>query len=444
MMRTLIFLIGLSLSHYINAQVTVSTLAQTFAHGGITVHPQTNDIYIGEFGNLSNSAGTRVARVNGSGEVFTFATNMGLANSGNDFDNQGNLIQASWNSGRIWRVAPNGTPTQLTQTPGPVGVVVDGQGDIFVTACANTANQIRRIGAGTSLSEVYSTNVAFSCPNGLTLDDRGDLYAVNWNDGRVFRIQPGGLSTQIANIGGGAGHLVFTRGKLYVAGRAANQIFEVTREGEVSVLAGTGVDGNDDGPADQATFSRPNGIGVSNDGRFLYVTGSTSVTVPGAGSNNQLRVVDLGADFEFDFRRIEGNWLNPATPGQGLMFDFGASLNLVFMSWFTHALDLVVPIDPPPAAIGGASQRWLTALLEIDGNTLSGPLRFTEGGQFDAPPDDNVQRVREIGRMTIEMTACDAGMVSYEIDELQLSNTFPITPLEKFVSPGGFVCANTQ
>ncbi|GAB4196654.1 MAG: hypothetical protein Tsb002_30190 [Wenzhouxiangellaceae bacterium] len=409
------------------AEVTVSTLTQVFAHGGITVHPQTSDIYIGEFGNLDNSSGTRVARVTSQGMVSTFANNMGLANSGNDFDAQGNLIQASWNSGRLWRVSPGGAPVQLAQTPGPVGVVVAPNGDIYVTTCSNQ-NQIRRIAAGSSTVQIFATHVGFSCPNGLTMDDRGDLYTVNWNDGQVFRIEINGsfgAVTPIGGVDGGAGHLVFARDRLYIAGRTTNRIYSMTRDGEVAVVAGTGVNGNQDGPAAVATFSRPNGIGTSNDQRFLYVTGSTIVTVPGAGSDNALRVIDLGEEFSFDVRHIEGIWSNPDEPaGQGMMFDYGASFNRVFMTWFTDVLDTLDGAADPQG------RQLLTALLVIDGNTLSGPLVINND---DAP-------ATEVGQVSITMQACDAGMVLLTFNDSGQSLDFDMTALEKQVNPDGFVC----
>lgn len=53
--------------------------------------------------------------------------------------------------------------------------------------------------------------------------------------------------------------------------RSAHQIYSVELDGQVDLLAGSGEQGLDDGPAQEATFSYPNDIGVSPDGRFLYV-----------------------------------------------------------------------------------------------------------------------------------------------------------------------------
>jgi hypothetical protein len=66
------------------------------------------------------------------------------------------------------------------------------------------------------------------------------------------------------------GHLVFGNGVLYVAARGANQIYRVTLDGEVLLLAGSGERGHADGPAATATLSLPNDLALSADGAELY------------------------------------------------------------------------------------------------------------------------------------------------------------------------------
>ncbi len=427
------------------AQVEVSTLAEIVAHGGITVHPVTNDIYVGEFGSLVNtgSTGTVVVRVTPDAQISTFAANLGFSNAGNDFDSQGNLLQAAFSSNRIWRIAPDGTATQFANVAGPVGVVVDADDNIFVTSCSNIPSIIR-IPAGTNTPSVFAQNFGFNCPNGLTIDEQGNLYTVNFTNARVFRIAPDATVDFIAVAGDdqvapGGGHIVYNRGKLYVVGRTEHQIFEITLDGQVSILAGTGVDGNQDGPADQASFSRPNGIGVSNDGRFLYVVGSSSVTQPGP-TNNFLRVIDLGPEGgPFDFALAEGAWLNRDTDGEGILFDFGPTLDLLFAAWFTSTLEEVAPADPPDIEVGGRGQRWMTSLLTLDGNTASGPLRARQGGAFDMPPAEN-EASAEVGDFSVQFLACDLAEVNYTINSTGTTGSFEIEPLEKVVNPNGFSC----
>lgn len=139
---------------------------------------------------------------------------------------------------------------------------------------------------------------------------------------------------------------------------------------------------------------------------------------------------------------IEGNWVNPdpefVNSRQGLMFDYGPSLNQLFMAWFTYTS---IPEMPSEAAmdIGSGDQRWFTALLDIDGNTATGTMQFSAGGEFNAPAPPFLE-TREAGSISIEFTACDEALVMYEFDEPALSGEFPIIPLEQAVNPVGFDC----
>jgi hypothetical protein len=144
-----------------------------------------------------------------------------------------------------------------------------------------------------------------------------------------------------------------------------------------------------------------------------------------------------------NFNQVEGNWVNPdpdfANSRQGLMFDFGSSLNLLFVAWFTYTSMPMMPPDDAPMDIGSEDQRWFTALLDIDGNVATGTMRFSAGGEFDAPAPAFLE-TREAGTLSIEFTACDQATVTYSFDEPSLSRAFEIIPLEKSVNPSGFNC----
>ena len=74
---------------------------------------------------------------------------------------------------------------------------------------------------------------------------------------------------------------------LLVVARTANQIYRVSMDGkQVELFAGSGNHGKDDGDPQTATFSLPNDIVVSPDGKFMYVnevgptTGNKIVLAP--------------------------------------------------------------------------------------------------------------------------------------------------------------------
>lgn len=136
---------------------------------------------------------------------------------------------------------------------------------------------------------------------------------------------------------------------------------------------------------------------------------------------------------------VDGNWFNAATDGEGLMFDYLPSVDMLFIAWFTYTLEPVEPTGERPPGIGAPGQRWLFALLEIDGTRVSGPLFARRGGAFDAPPTES-ETDTEVGEISIEFAACDLAQVEYVIEAPGLHGSFAIEPSEKLVRPEDFEC----
>ncbi len=264
----------------VTGQVTVTTLTEEFnGSGGVSVN-SSGEIYVGDFGiRLNNANGNTVKRIWPNGDVTTFATGL-FGASGNDFGSDGNLYQSNIGGNRISRITPSGAVStlSLTNITAPVGCVVDGEGNIFSTNCLSSPASITKT-TPSGTSTIFATSSLLSCPNGLTIDDQDNLYTCNFNNGWVVKITPAGQVSNLVNIpGGNNGHLTFANGRLYVVARCANQVYEVTLDGQISLLAGSGARGNADGPALQATFSIPNGIAASPDGDTLYINDATDLT----------------------------------------------------------------------------------------------------------------------------------------------------------------------
>jgi sugar lactone lactonase YvrE len=287
------------------AQVVSTLSTEPFAaSGGVAVDTEGN-IYVADYGlrlNLAN--GTTVYKFTPEGERSIFVTGMQGA-SGNGFDSHGNLYQSNIAGNRVSKITPDGQvsvfATQGIQ--GPVGVAVDHTDDtVFVANCgAQSIQKITQDGTSTRLV----TSQLLQCANGLTIDDEGNLYTATFNTGNVVKVTQEGVASLLARIpGGNNGHLTFANGILYVVGRGANQIYEVTLEGQITLLAGTSARGNADGPALEATFSVPNGIAVSPDGRFLYI--NDAVPVNGANLNPVvLRVIDLQPEEDAEAANVD-------------------------------------------------------------------------------------------------------------------------------------------
>jgi hypothetical protein len=104
---------------------------------------------------------------------------------------------------------------------------------------------------------------------------------------------------------------------------------------------------------------------------------------------------------------LSGNWFNPNTSGQGLIFDFSPSINNVFAAWYTFAQN--------GQQIGGpASQSWFTLqsnqFVPRTTSLDNIPIIETTGGIFDKPtPTTSAQ----VGVAKIAFTSCNAMTLNY-------------------------------
>jgi len=273
---------------------TVRTLVPELpsATGGLAVDASGN-IYAANIGRAPSRNGQEIYRIAPDGSYELWVEGQGLNGaSGNSFDAQGNLLQSSLRGGTIHRIAPDGTVTEFVREGlrSPVGIAVTPGGTLFVANCAD--NTIRRL-TPAGESTVFSDSSLLSCPNGITVDDAGNLYVANFFGGAVVRITPAGEAVEFATVPGrNSGHIYFLDGLLYVAARGANQIYTLTLDGELTLLAGTGEAGHMDGPVLRATFSLPNDIVASPDGRRLYVNEALS-TDGSTNSPSVIRVIEL-------------------------------------------------------------------------------------------------------------------------------------------------------
>ena len=199
---------------------------------------------------------------NGPGLNAQFHDPMGLA-----CDSVGNLYVSDWVNHRIRMITPDGTVTTVAGdgAPGPYGDIADGP--------ANTAR--------------------FFGPEGLTVDDQGNIYVADTLNNRIRRISPDGMVTTTAGSGPGTVHgfdgalvdgpaelarfndpsdvAVAKDGALFVTGRLNHVIRKIDPDGQVTTFAGSGQPGATDGVGTAASFELPNRITIDDDGN-LYVT----------------------------------------------------------------------------------------------------------------------------------------------------------------------------
>lgn len=265
------------------------TLAGYGAVGGIA-SDALGFAYVADFRNT-------LWRLDPEGHVTPFASGFYGA-SGNAVGPRGEVYQSSFNGNYVSRISRTGEAEVYADEglSGPVGIAVAPDGELFVCNC--TDGTIARVGPD-RVARRFAGSELLACPNGITFDDRGDLYVVSFNNTLVVRITPEGEVTRFTDIpgAGGNGHITFARGGFYVTKFRGNQVFRVGRDGSVRLLAGTGQPGGADGPALDATFTRPNGVAVSPTGKEIWVNDLLEGAGVGIGPSKvalrRIRVVSL-------------------------------------------------------------------------------------------------------------------------------------------------------
>jgi sugar lactone lactonase YvrE len=321
--------------------VVVTTLAgsgdlgSTDAIGDAASFNYSSGVGVDSNGNIyvADSYNNKIRKITGAGEVTTLAGSgiagstdgMGIEASFNNpsgvaVDGNGNVYVAdSYNnkirkitaSGEVTTLAGSGAPGTANGTGtaarfnGPSGVAVDQNGTLYV---ADTDNQkIRKItasgvvtnyvGSGISGStDGTGTEASFSYPQGVAVDGTGTLYVADTDNQKIRKIEAGGVVSTLAGSGsfgstdgtgtlaslnGPSGVAVDANNNVYVADSGNNKIRKISPTGELTTLAGSGVEGAMDGSAMEANFKYPEGVAVDTNGK-VYVAD---------GYNNKIRKI---------------------------------------------------------------------------------------------------------------------------------------------------------
>ncbi len=224
-------------------------------------------------------------------------------------DPLGNVYIADGDSHRVRRVDTDGTITTVAGTGkvgyggdggpadeallwGPNGVAVDDAGNLYVADSGN--HRIRRVDPTGTITTVAGTGTRgnggdagpaikaqLSGPSGVAVDNSGNLYIADTYNQQVRHVNPEGIITTVTEgLHTPTGLALDRAGNLYIAESQRHRILRVDRSGAIATIAGSGESGDkgDGGPAVAAQLFLPAGVAVDGGGN-LYIadTGSDRI-----------------------------------------------------------------------------------------------------------------------------------------------------------------------
>ena len=190
---------------------------------------------------------------------------------------------------------------------GPIGIDVDGLGNLYVADITNAV--VRKISASGIISTFAgggtsglgdggpATAGAMAGPCGIATDGSGNVFIADGGNQRIRKVNASGIISTIAGNGamgytgdGGPASAaevnypndlaVDASGNVYIADAANNRIRKINTSGIITTIAGNGVAGyaGDGGMASAAEINDPNGIAIDGVGNiFIAESGSNVV-----------------------------------------------------------------------------------------------------------------------------------------------------------------------
>lgn len=310
-----------------------ATQAKMYLPSGVAVDGSGN-VYIADqwnlrirklaSGNISTVAGNGMLSYSGDGGPATRAQLNGP--QGTAVDSAGNLFISDTRNGVVRKVS-GGTISTVSGTSlvYPRGMAADLNGNVFVADSVD--NKVKRIGPDGTVAVVAgngtsgyggdggaATSAMLHSPLGVAVDRAGNLYIADFGNNVIREVSAAGTIATVAgnltqgyagdgaaaaqaSLNGPGGVAVDASGNLYIADTNNHAIREVTGDGVIRTIAGTGVAGytGDGGPATQAQIISPIGIVVDGSGNVYisdaamrirkFLPGGSITTIAGDGNS---------------------------------------------------------------------------------------------------------------------------------------------------------------
>ncbi|MDO6432954.1 IPT/TIG domain-containing protein [Flavitalea sp. BT771] len=216
------------------------------------------------------------------------------------------------------KVSFNGKPAiVMAASPTSLAVKVPmtaGDGKIFVQTGAASVRSFTDFsyvytvstlagGDAAGFAEGKGADARFSGPVGVAVDGIGNVYVADNGNNRIRKIQPDGTVTTLAGDGSaallnGPGSLALdATGDLYVSGDGINGVEKVTPDGAISILAGVQNGGYKEGRGPEALFNGVLGIAIDKYG---------NVYAADLGNNVIRKINPLGVTTAFAGNHVSG------------------------------------------------------------------------------------------------------------------------------------------
>jgi len=245
----------------------VADTVETFA----TLPQFFEDVSAGPDGSLYLPGGTNAFRVHLDGTIEQISSTMHGA-LGGVVDSEGNYYVSCFNAAHVHRVNADGTETIVANSVStPTGLLLSPDEQTLYVALY-TPGRVISIDLVTGARQLLASGPSVIGPDGLALDDDGNLYIANFLIPQITKVDPEGNETVFVVMPGtDTGYIDYRDGYLYVAGLNSHRIYRVsTADGTIETIAGTGVAGTTDGPAETAQLNVPNGLALSPGGEYLW------------------------------------------------------------------------------------------------------------------------------------------------------------------------------
>ncbi len=330
-------------------------------------------------------------------------------------DASGNLYIADTGDSRIRKVANgvittvagNGTagysgdggPAVNAQLAGPIGVAVDGGGNLYISDTSN--DRVRKV-AGGSINTIAgngsfdfsgdagpATNAQLN-PTGVAVDNNGNVYIADFQDYRIRKVTNGVITTAVGNgiagftgdngpaasaeIGNVQGIAVDGSGNLYLADNSNARIRKVAG-GFITTIGGNGVSGysGDGGSATNAEITTPQGIAANASGNVFFtdqsnnrvrkISGGVITMVAGGGPPDGVAATSVSL----------GNLTDAATDSAGNIYVPSPGQNRVYMITPGGAISTVagngLAAFSGDGGLGASAQLNNPQAVAVDNNT---------------------------------------------------------------------------